>query len=161
MQNILHQKSQGKFVSGYLFSCSDKITLNEILMLGAKIILCNENGLDNCPTCQKIECGSHPDVCVYPKGDAFNTQDSQDVIDDANKKPILSNYKLILIKNLDNSSEQSQNKLLKILEGPPKNTIFLVSTTNLNKVLATVRSRLLKVDVTPFDSESLCEIFSE
>lgn len=161
MQNILHQKSQGKLVSGYLFSCPDKVTLNEVLTLGAKIILCNENSLDNCPTCQKIECGSHPDVCVYPKGDAFNTQDSQDVIDDANKKPILSNYKLILIKNLDNSSEQSQNKLLKILEGPPKNTIFLVSTTNLNKVLATVRSRLLKVDVIPFDSESLCEMFSE
>ncbi len=161
MQNISHQSATGKLVSGYLFFCPDKVTLNEALLCSAKVILCNKGGLDACPTCQQIQCGSHPDVCVYPKGDAFNTQDSKVVIEDSNKKPILAKYKLILIKDLDNSSEQSQNKLLKILETPPSNTIFLISTTNLNKVLTTIKSRLVKVEIPPFDSNCLDEIFSD
>ena len=159
IQNILHKKVNNEIGSGYLFSCQDAVTLDEVLTTCAKIILCKNSTVDNCPTCQKIQCGSHPDVCVYPKKDSFSTEDSQGVIDDANKKAILGEYKIIIIKNLDNSSEQSQNKLLKILETPPKNCIFLISTTNINKVLPTVRSRLLKVEVTPFDEKTLCEIF--
>ena len=161
MQDILQQKVNKKLVGGYLFFCPDTLTLNEILLMCAKQILCDNNGDDNCPICQKVQCGSHPDVCVYPKGDAFSTDDSQAVILDANKKAILGEYKILMIKNLENSSEQSQNKLLKVLENPPKNTIFLISTTNLNKVLPTVKSRLLKVEIPPFDKQTLTQIFSE
>lgn len=161
MQDILRQKAQRKLVGGYLFYCPDTLTLDEILLVCAKQILCDGGGDDNCPTCQKIQCGSHPDVCVYPKGDAFSTDDSQGVILDANKKAIMGEYKIIMIKNLENSSEQSQNKLLKVLESPPINTIFLISTTNLNKVLSTVKSRLLKVEIPPFDEDTLTQIFSE
>lgn len=159
MRNFIQKKANSMTKSAYIFACPDDETLYEITMCVVKVFLCENNGFDNCPTCQKVECGSHPDLLTYPKGEAFSTQDAKDIIENANKKPMLSKNKIILIKDLDNSSVQAQNKLLKILESPPNNVIFLIYTTNINKVLSTVVSRLIKVDVTPFDSKTLRLMF--
>ena len=65
------------------------------------------------------------------------------------------------MNNFDVSSPESQNKLLKTLEEPPKNVIFLASASNMNNVLATIKSRLVKIEISPFDKKEIEQIFAE
>ena len=59
--------------------------------------------------------------------------------------PIKSKNRLIIIKDSQNLNIESQNSLLKTLEEPPYHTFFLLSTTNLNLLLDTIKSRCLIV----------------
>lgn len=161
IKNILNDKHEGKISTGYLFFSPDKVTNAEVLKYISKILLCDQDGLDSCPNCLKIESGTHPDVLVYPKGASFAVADSRDIIEQATKKPMLCDKKIIIINDFDVSSEESQNKLLKTLEEPPKNVIFLASATNLNNVLATIKSRLLKIEIPPFSHQEITSIFKE
>ncbi|TNK91839.1 hypothetical protein C4M96_03235 [Mycoplasmopsis pullorum] len=53
----------------------------------------------------------------------------------------LDKLKIVVIKNIENTSTNAINSILKQIEEPPKNTIILMSSSNLNKVIPTIRSR--------------------
>ena len=161
IKNILDDKHDGKISTGYLFFSKDKKTNAEVLKFISKILLCGNDGLDNCPDCAKIEAGSHIDVLFYPKGASFAVSDSREIIEEASKKPLLCDKKIIVINDFDVSSEESQNKLLKTLEEPPQNVIFLASVTNLNNVLATIKSRLIKIEIPPLSKQEIASLFKE
>ncbi len=161
IKNILKDKHDKKNSTGYLFYGPDDQTNSIVLKFISKLMVCEENGDDDCPHCVKIEQNCHPDVLVYPKGNSFAVADSKDIIEQANKKPMLCSIKVIVINNFDISSPESQNKLLKTLEEPPKNVIFLASASNMNNVLATIKSRLVKIEIPPFDKKEIEEIFAE
>lgn len=160
IKNILQDKKSG-LRSGYLFFSPDEKTNDCVLKCLATVLLCKNDGCFNCPDCVKVKEGTHPDLISYPVGNSFNVQDAKNIVIEATKKPMLCDIKIILINNIDNSSEEAQNKLLKTLEEPPKNVIFLVSTKNMDRVLPTVRSRLLKREIAPFDYQGLSQIFEE
>ena len=161
IQNIIRDKHDKKISTGYLFFGPDSATNEIVLLQIAKILMCDNDGKDACPNCVKINQGVNPDVLIYPKGNSFSVADSKDIIEQANKKAMLGELKIIIINNFDVSSLESQNKLLKTLEEPPKNVIFLASASNMNNVLATIKSRLVKIEITPFAREEIEKIFSE
>ena len=161
VQNILQDKLKNKVSTGYLFFSPDKKTNFEVIKCLATVLLCHDNGCLCCPDCKKIKDDIHPDVLLYPKGKLFTVEDAKDIIEQANKKSMLADIKIIVISDIDNSSDNAQNKLLKTLEEPPQNVIFLISATNTNKVLATIKSRLIKQEILPLNNSEITEIFGE
>ena len=158
IQNIIQDKQKNNLSSGYLFYSLDMQTNVEVLKTLAYALLCNNNGCMCCPDCLKIKENTHPDL--YPQGNMFSVIDAKDIIEQANKKPMLCDIKIIIINNIDISSEQAQNKLLKTLEEPPKNVIFLVSASNIDKVLPTIKSRLIKIEISPFTIQEITQLTS-
>ncbi len=67
-------------------------------------------------------------------------------------------YRVIIILDAHDMNEQSQNALLKSLEEPPENVIFILVTNSLNKLLATVQSRCWIVDFEPLSQEAVKSI---
>lgn len=63
------------------------------------------------------------------------------IIDDARFKPLDSEYKVIIIDECHAISNAGWQALLKLLEEPPKTTIFILCTTEINKVPNTIKSR--------------------
>lgn len=69
------------------------------------------------------------------------TQESSEIIRKLSFKPYESEYKVMIIWMPDKMNSSTSNKLLKILEEPPVNTIFILVTDNVDRIIPTIRSR--------------------
>lgn len=144
----------------YLFLSPDRLTNKTLLLELAKLLLCKtHNACDECDVCAKINVGTHPDVLIYPKSANFMVDDATSIYDNVQIKPMLANYKIFIINDIDNSTEQAQNKMLKILEEPPANVIFLLSASVQDNVLKTILSRTIKISIDKMSTNSLKEVF--
>ena len=104
---------------------------------------------------KKIMLLSHPDVCFYPKKDKLLVSDSEEIVTESFVKPVFSNKKIFIIKNIDNSMESAQNKLLKTLEEPANNVFIILTCANSDLVLPTIKSRCLKRELAKLSEEEI------
>ena len=100
---------------------------------------------------QKVVANAHPDLKIYPTKSQLLVADSQEIVFESSVKPIFGDKKVFIIKNIEKSMEASQNKLLKTLEEPSKDAYFVLTTTNPNTVLPTIKSRCWKVELSKLD----------
>lgn len=97
-----------------------------------------------CASCKKALNGIHPDIIQPEKSgvlQTINVAEVRRIKKDAYVVPNEAPYKIYIFTDVDNMGLQAQNSLLKILEEPPKNVIFIFTCVNLGNILLTVRSR--------------------
>ncbi len=139
----------------YLFNSSDKELNNNIAMLFAKSIICeNKCGCNACFACKQFNNNSHPDFFKLEQN-TIKVEDVNNLMSKLNTKPLSSDYKVFVILNAETINEISQNKLLKSLEEPNSSTIFILTCSKIDKLLPTVLSRLHKIYVPKISSEDL------
>lgn len=149
----------GRVSQAYLFVCDDRLTARELVMAVSRLLVCdNENSCGACGGCVKVNAGTHPDVLVYPKGKNFMVADAGQIYDNVQVKPMIASRKIFVINDIDLATEQAQNKMLKIVEEPPKNVIFLITCKNESKVLRTIISRVQKKHVDKLGANSIEKI---
>lgn len=152
----------GTFPSATMFFCEDDVTSKCALVLSALMMEFPTFDLlsqDSAPFV-RISGGADLDVKVYPKADKMLVSDANEIVAEAFAKPVNLPYKIFLLQNLDVSTDEAQNKLLKILEEPPKNVYFLISAKSETRVLATIKSRCKKVTINPLSMQQMAEICS-
>ncbi len=94
---------------------------------------------------------SFSDVKVYPAdGKKPSVSDADEIIGDSALKPIEGDKKLYIFTDFDQASAVVQNKLLKLLEEPPRGVYFLLGATSLAPVLQTILSRVKLLEIPPF-----------
>lgn len=159
-QEFKNAQSADKLSQAYLFLCPDRLTNKILLTELAKLMQCkNKCACGTCDSCVKITAGTHPDVLVYPTSSNFVVDDANSIYDNVQIKPMLSQNKIFIINDIDISTEQAQNKMLKILEEPPANVTFLISACSQEKVLNTILSRVQKMVVDRMQNEQLALLF--
>lgn len=142
----------------YLFHSVDKQLNNNVAMLFAKSIMCeNNNGCNICFACKQFNSNSHPDFFKIEQN-SIKVDDVNNLMNKLNTKPISSSHKVFVILNAENINEISQNKLLKSLEEPNSSTVFILTTSKIDKLLPTVLSRLHKINVPKLSYEDLVVI---
>ena len=153
MKNIYLNSNVYKLINGdlqagmlnhsYLLISNDKQKINSF----AEFVCCTilAGGFEN-NTSLKILHNNHPDVKFYPQGNkGIVTEEINSITDDAYVLPMEGDKKIYVLKNFESATIQAQNKLLKTLEEPPHSVVFVITTTNENGVLPTIRSRCKKV----------------
>lgn len=106
---------------------------------------------NNCRNCNLTNSGNHPDIItVMPEEDKKNISVNQvrALRNDAFVKSHMGGKKVIIITPAERMNEQAQNALLKVLEEPPKNVIFILITENASRMLSTVLSRCVLLSLT-------------
>lgn len=97
-----------------------------------------------CDSCLKTANNMHPDI-IFPEKtgvlQAVSVAEVRRIKLDAYVVPNEAPYKAYIFTDVDNMGVQAQNSLLKVLEEPPKNVIFIFTCTNIGHILPTVRSR--------------------
>ena len=161
-KELVTKKEDDKLASSILFFCEDELTSKSALILTALMLqyptwdLFDEKSAEYL----KIASGVDLDVKVYPKnGEKLLVADSNEIVSEAFVKPVNLPKKIFIINNFDVSTEEAQNKLLKVLEEPPANVLFLLSAKSEDKVLATIKSRCDKIKISPLameDIEKIC-----
>lgn len=156
---IQKEVQSGMFAKAVLLISKDSSYCFAFAKMLSTILLNNGNFIKN-ENYKRVMLDSHPDVKVYPQKDKLLVADSEDIVLESYALPVQSDKKIFIIKNFDNSMESAQNKLLKILEEPPKNVYMILTCSNVSLLLPTIRSRCNKYELFKVDS-SIIEKFLE
>ncbi|MBE7079935.1 MAG: hypothetical protein E7371_01705 [Clostridiales bacterium] len=99
-----------------------------------------------------IDEDSFSDCLIYPaEGKKLAVEDAEKIREESLLSPIEGDKKIFIIGDFAEANVQTQNKLLKLLEEPPKGIVFLLGATTVFPVLPTVLSRTKKMEILPFD----------
>ena len=148
---IKADKEKGTLSHAYLLVCDDGVMLNDYALIFTKLLSCQTDDVCNkCRTCSLIDKKSFSDVIFYPQDKKIKVADIDDLVQKSYLKPLESDKKLFVLLNAQEMNAQSQNKLLKTLEEPPKNTHIILFATTTYSLLPTVLSRVKTVVIEPF-----------
>lgn len=132
----------------------DFAKLLAVLILDEKIEKTSQNY-------QKVMLGSHPDVKYYPAKNQLLVADSEEIVSESFVKPIFSSRKVFIIKSIDNSTESAQNKLLKTLEEPSEDAFLILTCSNPNLVLPTIKSRCVKRELAKVPDDKVLALLGQ
>ncbi len=103
-----------------------------------------------------VENESFADCLFYPEqGKKLVVEDAEKILEESTLAPVEGDKKLFVLGDFAEANVQTQNKLLKLLEEPPKGVVFLLGATSVFPVLPTVLSRTKRLEIPPFSAEEV------
>ncbi|MBR6722187.1 DNA polymerase III subunit gamma/tau [bacterium] len=134
----------------YLFTGPRGTGKTSTARIFAKSLNC-ENGptispCSECENCRNITNSIPIDVIEIDAASNRSVNDADEIIQKVALAPVQSRYKIYIIDEVHMLTNQAFNALLKTLEEPPKNVIFILATTEVHKVLDTIKSRCQRFD---------------
>ncbi|MES2211739.1 MAG: DNA polymerase III subunit gamma/tau, partial [Pseudomonadota bacterium] len=143
----------GRVHHAYLFTGTRGVGKTTFARLVAKCFNCAQgigpNPCGQCVSCVAIQEGRSVDVIEVDAASRTRIEDTQALLDNIPYAPVQSRFKVYIIDEVHQLSGHSFNALLKTLEEPPSHVIFLLATTDPQKLPATVLSRCLKLHLQP------------
>lgn len=125
----------------------------------AKALQCEEKGTEpcnHCTSCLQADTGNQPDI-IYVSHEKPNSIGIHDVREQINGsigiKPYSSDYKIYIVDEAEKMTAEAQNALLKTIEEPPTYAVIFLLTTNLGKLLPTILSRCVVLNIQPVKDE--------
>lgn len=99
-------------------------------------------GCGRCRPCRLVTSGSHPDVQVVATQETFIRVDlARELVLSASYRPSLGRRRIILIEDADRLNDQAADALLRAVEEPPEDTVWLLCAPSPHDVIVTIRSR--------------------
>ena len=141
---------QDKISHAYLFSGPRGTGKTSVAKIFAKAMNCpNQEGgepCNNCYICQAVTEGSLEDVIEMDAASNNGVDEIRDIRDKSTYAPSIAQYKVYIIDEVHMLSTGAFNALLKTLEEPTPNVVFILATTELHKIPATILSRVQRFE---------------
>ena len=141
---------QEKISHAYLFSGPRGTGKTSVAKIFAKAMNCpNQVGgepCNNCYICQGVTNGSLEDVIEMDAASNNGVDEIRDIRDKSTYAPSVAHYKVYIIDEVHMLSTGAFNALLKTLEEPTPNVVFILATTELHKIPATILSRVQRFE---------------
>ncbi len=141
---------QGKISHAYLFSGPRGTGKTSAAKIFAKAMNCPNQvagePCNDCYICQAITEGSLEDVIEIDAASNNGVDEIRDIRDKSTYAPSLATYKVYIIDEVHMLSTGAFNALLKTLEEPTENVVFILATTELHKIPATILSRVQRFE---------------
>jgi DNA polymerase-3 subunit delta' len=151
----------------YIISGRNGVGKNLLASYLSKMVLCNSKDIGICGTCQGCKLAeneNHPDfhrLMVLEDKKLIGIAQVHELINKLYESPFLAKNKVVIIPNLDKLSIDGLNAILKILEEPPKDTYFFLTTSFLNQVPLTIQSRCFDIKIGAPNKELALEWLSD
>ena len=141
---------QDKISHAYLFSGPRGTGKTSVAKIFAKAMNCpnqvNGEPCNNCYICESITNGSLEDVIEIDAASNNGVDEIRDIRDKSTYAPSLAKHKVYIIDEVHMLSIGAFNALLKTLEEPTENVVFILATTELHKIPATILSRVQRFE---------------
>lgn len=150
VRTIKNQLKTGRLGHAYLFCGTRGTGKTTIAKILAKVVNC-QNPVDGspcgeCPSCKAVADGTSMNVVEIDAASNNGVEHVRNIIEQISYSPAEGKYKVYIIDEVHMLSNQAFNALLKTLEEPPEYVIFILATTEVNKIPITVLSRCQRFD---------------
>ena len=149
------------FGHAYLFTGSRGIGKTTCAKILAKAVNCpfEKEGepCGECEICRGIDDGSLLDITEMDAASNRNIDDIRDLRSEANFTPAVAKYRVYIIDEAHMLTKEAANALLKIMEEPPEHVIFILATTEVHRLPATILSRCMRFDYRRMPPEVIAE----
>ena len=153
---------EDKIGHAYLFSGPRGCGKTSAARLIAKSLICKKQSqtyepCGECDDCISVAMGEHLDVIEIDGASNRGINEIRDLKTHVNLKPLSAGYKIYIIDEVHMLTEPAFNALLKTLEEPPQNVVFLLATTEPHKVPVTIRSRCQQIPFHRISTKDMIE----
>ena len=152
---------QEKISHAYLFSGPRGTGKTSVAKIFAKAMNCpnqvNGEPCNNCYICQAVTDGSLEDVIEMDAASNNGVDEIREIRDKSTYAPSLARYKVYIIDEVHMLSTGAFNALLKTLEEPTQNVVFILATTELHKIPATILSRVQRFEFKAIKTQDIKE----
>lgn len=135
---------KGRISHAYLFSGPPGVGKKTVAEVFAAAINCEyaPEGCGKCPSCVRIRKRIHPDIfLIEPEGNYITIGQARELQHEVNLKSFEARFRVFIIDEAHCLTEEAANALLKTLEEPPENIIFILITSAPEGLLPTIKSR--------------------
>ena len=159
LQLLQRSLERGRLAHAYLFTCHHLDELEVVARTLAKTLNCRQPAkkggatidcCDQCLSCRKIEAANHPDThWLRPESRSrvITVEQIRDLIREIQLKPTEAGYKVATVVAADRLKVEAANAFLKTLEEPPPKSIFILLSTDPQRILETILSRCLRLNL--------------
>ncbi len=159
VQTLGNAIATSKIAHAYLFCGPRGTGKTSTARIFAKSLNCRQGPTvtpcQECESCTGITRGNALDVVEFDAASNNGVEDARELIENCQFAPMAGRYKVYIIDEVHMLTPQAFNALLKTLEEPPPNVIFIFATTEAHKVLPTIISRCQRFDFTRITVEDI------
>ena len=169
VKTLINQINTGRVGHAYLFCGARGTGKTTAAKVFARAINClnpvNGSPCGECEACKKLESPSNLDVLEMDAASNNKVENVRDIRDKIQYPPVAGRYKVYVIDEVHMLTTEAFNALLKTLEEPPSHAVFILATTEVHKIPATILSRCLRFDFKLISTQKIaqfiCEIYDK
>ena len=158
-KTLVNQIKSGNIAHAYLLTGTRGTGKTSVARIFARAINClsprEGSPCGECECCRKIRSGAGLDVVEIDAASNNSVDDARAIRDNVRYAPVDCKYKVYIIDEVHQLSGAAFNALLKTLEEPPAHAVFILATTEVQKIPATIMSRCLRLDFHLVPQETL------
>ena len=141
VKTLKNAMSLDRLSHAYIFSGPRGTGKTSTARILAKMVNATTEDINSCNICQKIATGNCVDVIEIDAASHTGVDHMRQLTDQVHFMPVEASVKVFIIDEVHMLSTGAFNALLKTLEEPPENILFILATTELHKIPATIQSR--------------------
>lgn len=164
-QTLINQIESGKIGHAYLFCGSRGTGKTSTAKIFARAINCENphhgSPCGTCPTCVALEQSNSLDILEIDAASNNRVDEIRDLREKVKYPPVNGKYKVYIVDEVHMLTDSAFNALLKTLEEPPKYVVFILATTEVHKLPATILSRCMRFDFKLVSTDEIAQLIEK
>lgn len=141
LQKVVENKANGVH-HAWLFTGPAGSGRSNLAKSFAAALQCEQGGCGACQQCRLVQADAHPDVkLLVTDRVVISIDEVRDLVTKSSMATNLGKYRVVIIEDADRMTERTSNVLLKVLEEPAENVIWILCAPSVSDLLPTIRSR--------------------
>ena len=165
VRTLVNQIKTDKIGHAYLFCGARGTGKTTAAKVFARAINCmspvNGSPCGHCEACKKLNSPSNLDILEMDAASNNKVENVRDIRDKIQYPPVAGKYKVYIIDEVHMLTSEAFNALLKTLEEPPAHAVFILATTEVHKIPATILSRCLRFDFKLIPTKTIAELIGK
>lgn len=165
IKTLVNQIESGRIGHAYLFTGTRGTGKTSVAKIFARAVNCehpkNGSPCGECEVCKALADSSNLDILEIDAASNNGVSEIRELRDNVQFPPVASKYKVYIVDEVHMLSGAAFNALLKTLEEPPKHAIFILATTEVHKIPATILSRCMRFDFRLVPTERIAKLIAD